>query len=460
VSLRQAVFRGGGHLALRQVGGMVLSVSAVLLLTRLLGPATYGIYAAALTLQLFAAILAGWGVGTYLVRHEEADEPLRYDHASTFLSVAGVGVVAALALALPVFERISRLEGLTPAALALFAVLPLQLLTAVPQAKVERALAFHMVARVELAGQTTFLVTAVLLALGGAGVWAPVAGLWLQHTVHALGYFAAAEYRPSWRWSSAANRAMFRFGAGYSASLWAWQARRLVNPLVVGRYLGSEAVAWVAVATQIVTQLSTLSAVAWRLSMPVLARVQHDAARTGRTLTEGMQLQALVVGPPLVAFGWLGGWLVPALFGAAWAPLMGIYSAVAIGFLTNALFQLHSAALYVRMRNAQMACFHVTHVALLGAAAAVLVPRIGLIGYAWAEIAALLSYGVLHALTRREVTQLSYATAATLWLAFAVALALPGSPIAGAALLGLVVAMPSTRGLLAGVWQQSRQVRA
>jgi O-antigen/teichoic acid export membrane protein len=283
-----------------------------------------------------------------------------------------------------------------------------------------------------------------------------VAGFWLQQIVHAAGYFSGARYRPKWSWSASANRAMLNFGGGYSVSLWVWQARRLVNPLIIGRYLGSEGVAWVAVATQIVTQLSTLSAVTWRLSVAVLSRVQADAERTGRSISEGMQLQALVVGPPLVAFGWLGGWLVPLLFGADWSPLMRVYSAIAIGFLTNALFQLHSSALYVRKRTGDMTAFHAAHVLLLAGTAALLVPRIGLIGYAWAEIAALLSYAVLHWRTRRAVTHLSYGAPATAWAAFALAVALPNNPWAGAVLVTLVLALPSTRTVLNGLWQHAR----
>jgi PST family polysaccharide transporter len=461
VSLRGTVLHNGGQLAIRQVGGLILGLCAVLLLTRLLGPGTYGIYAAALALQLVTGTLAGWGVSTFLVRHEGADEPdERYHQASSFLLVAGGGVVVAAALALPLIERLSRLDGLAMPALALFALLPVQLLATVPMAKVERALAFHVVARIELTGMGTFLLASVPLALAGAGVWAPVAALWLQHLLQAAGYFTAAHYRPCWLWSGPAARAMLAFGAAFAASLFLWQARRLANPLIVGRYLGSEAVGWVAVATQIVTQLGTLSAVAWRLSLPVLARMQADPHRTGRTVSEGMQIQALLVGPPLIAFGWVGDWLVPALFGSAWAPLMVIYSAIAIGFLTNAMFQLHSAALYVRKLNLQMAVFHALHIASLMGLAAATVPHVGLAGYAWAEIGALASYAALHMLARRCMTDLAYGHALALWTAFALAIALPGTPVVGALLLALALALPATRALLLNLWQQGREVRA
>jgi O-antigen/teichoic acid export membrane protein len=453
MSLRRAVYRGGGHLAMRQVAGMVMGAGGILLLTRLMGPAQYGLYAAALALQTLAAILACWGVGTWLVRQPGEERAQDRHRAFSFLAVAGLIALALCVAALPLVERFSRL-GLGLPALVLFLATPLQVITTVPMAQLERALDFRSVARIELASQFAFFLTAVLFAAAGFGVWAPVLGFWAQHLLQAAGYFAAARYRPRWAWDPATNRAMLRFGAGYSTSIWIWQARRLVNPLIVGRYLGSEAVAWVALAIQIASQLGFVVGIAWRLSTATLARLQADAERTARALGEGMHLQALAVGPPLVAFGWLGGWLVPTVFGAEWAPVMQVYPAIALGFLTSSVFLLESSALYVRERTWDVALFHVVHIALLGGAALFLVPRWGMAGYAWSEVAALMSYATLHYFATRHVARLPFAVPAATWVVFAIALALPDRPLIGGLLIASVLFIRSTRELAAGMWRE------
>jgi O-antigen/teichoic acid export membrane protein len=454
-SLRRSVYQGGGYLAARQVAGMVISAGGILLLTRLLGPAQYGLYAAALAFQMMAQIVAGWGVGTYLVRRPADDGDRPYHHAFSFLLVAGLAAVAAAVLALPLLERLSRLDLGAPA-LVLFLAVPVQLMAVVPLARIERALDFRSVARIEIGGQLVFFLTALPLAAAGFGVWAPVLGFWVQQSLLAAGYFGAARYRPRWQWSGEANRAMVRFGSGYSFSICVWQARRLANPLIVGRYLGSEAVAYVALAIQITAQLGFVVGMAWRLSVAALARIQTDAARTARAISEGMHLQALAVGPPLVIFGWVGGWLVPQLFGAAWAPVMLVYPAIAIGFLSNSVFLMQSSALYVRERNWEVTAFHLANIMLLAGTAVVLVPRIGLMGYAWGEIAALLSYGVLHLYVSRHVTRFWQPAPALAWLGFAVAIALPGQRLAGAIIIvSLVLARPA-RQLAIGMWREMR----
>ncbi|HSJ23512.1 MAG TPA: oligosaccharide flippase family protein [Longimicrobiales bacterium] len=453
--LRSTVYRGGGYLAARQVMGMVLSAGSVLALTRLLGPATYGLYAAALALQLLAQTVAGLGVQTYLVRlpGEAGDED--YDHALSFLLVAGAAATLVSLLALPAVEHVSRLELGLPA-LVLFAATPVQLVAAVPMARIERALDFRSVARIELSGQVAFVAVAVTLAFAGYGIWAPILGFWVQHLVNGTLYFGAAHYRPHWRWSSAANRAMIRFGSGYTVSVWVWHARRLVNPMVVGRYLGSEGVAYVALATQLAAQLGFIVSVAWRLSTATLARLQDDPARTARAIAHGMHLQALAVGVPLVVFGWFGDRLVPLLFGATWAPVMQVYPAIALGFLASSVFMLQSSALSVRHRNWEVTAFHASNVLLLGGTALVLVPRLGLAGYALAEVVALLSYGVLHLLVRLYIPRFWHPAPALACAAFAVALVLPQLWVLGLLLTGAVLLARPTRVLAGDMWNQFR----
>lgn len=458
--IRGSVYRSGGYLGVRYGVGLLLSAGGVLLLTRLLGPAEYGLYAAAAGFHAVVYTLAQWGVGTYLVRHEDGEDVQRYHHAASFLLVVGVGLVAMAALLLPLAERWTRLDGLALPALALFVAVPVQLLAVVPTAKLERGLDFRSVAGVEMAGQAGFFAAAVALAAAGAGVWAPVAGVWAQQTLQAAGYAHRAGYRYRWAWSGTEARALMAFGFSYSASIWLWQARRLANPLIVGRWLGAEAVAYVAVAAQLATHVGVLGVAALRMSTAVLARVQRDGPRTAAAVGEGMQLQALALGPPLVVFGWLGGWLVPALFGAGWTPLMTVFPAVALGLLTASMFGLQSSALYVRRKNWEVAWSHGAHLALLAGAALVLVPRLGLVGYAWAEVAALASFPVLHLSLTRVVGPIPYGATGPLWAAFAVALALPGRVWVGAALMAGAALLPATRRLVGGVWRELRRGNA
>ena len=83
-----------------------------------------------------------------------------------------------------------------------------------------------------------------------------------------------------------------------------------------------------------------------------------------------------------------------------------------------------------------MALFHVAHTGLL-AAALLLVPRMGLIGYGVAELVTLASYALLHWLTARSIGSPAYAR--TLAIASGVAVALTWPWIGGWSAAGLAV---------------------
>ncbi len=227
--------------------------------------------------------------------------------------------------------------------------------------------------------------------------------------------YRASAYRPRLHWESARVRAMVGYGLGFSASIWVWQLRVLVNPLVVGRYAGADAVGYIALAIRMVEQLSFLRYVTWRLSIPALAQVQGNLARMVKAISEGASLQTMASGFPLVAFGLVAPWIIPATFGSRWLPVLEVYPFIALGILANAAFNMHSSALYVLQKNWQVTLFHLAHIALFAGAAVLFVPYIGVRGYGWAEVVALPSYIFIHASVVAYIGRPRYAHAA-IWL--------------------------------------------
>jgi O-antigen/teichoic acid export membrane protein len=139
--------------------------------------------------------------------------------------------------------------------------------------------------------------------------------------------------------------------------------------------------------------------------------------------------------------------LVAAVAPPDWAPAADVTRIVAIASLANALSLLFAAALYVARRTRAVPIVTLGAAAVNLVANAVLIPRMGMLGAAWATIAA---YGVLaigtlvasrwRAAARFEIGSITLATA----LAAGAALmgGLTGSGLVGtAARLGIVVAL-------------------
>jgi O-antigen/teichoic acid export membrane protein len=409
MSLRTQVIRGGTYLAIRQGFGMMLSIGGVLLITRVIGPDQYGIYTAANDLFLYIQTIAQLGIALYLIRGAPDEENLNAYHQASTLSLL-LGIAAALigVALLPLMQTWVRLEGFSPIALALFLELPLSLLTKVPLAKLERELNYKQVAMFELANQMVYVLVSAFFAFRGAGAWSLVIGWWVQETQALLLFHWGAKLRPRWHWDLALIKKMLGYGVGFSAAQWIYQLRNLVNPLVVGRFGGAEAVGYVSLVIRLVETLSFVKNATWRISIAALAKIQSDRPRLRTAVSEGMGLQILALGPVLVAAAWTLPFVIPLLFGDRWLPAIQVYPFIAFAYLTNATFNLHSSVLLVLQRNWQVALYHLVHVAAFAALAIVLVPRLGMVGYGWAEMAGFIGYAVLHGYLVRAVGIPSY----------------------------------------------------
>lgn len=422
-SLRTQVLRGGTFLVIRQGLGVIIGLGGVLLLTRAIGPEKYGLYAACLNIFGYVQSLSQLGIEIFVVRREGEEDSQVYHQAFTLLLLLGLGGMLLSLLGLPLLSQWVRLDGFSSVAGVIFLGLPLVLLSQVPLARLERRLDYKRVAVIELGSQLIYYLVALPLAFQGAGVWAPVAG-WCTQQIQTVGLlFLISRYRPRLCWNPDLIKQMLSYSVGYSASSWVWQLRNLVNPLVVGRYAGAEAVGYVALAIRLVEVLSFVKGATWRLSIAALGRLQGDPIRLGKAVSEGMSLQILALGPLLVAASWVSPLILPLLFGDRWLPVIQIYPFIALSYLSNAMFNLHSSVLYVLQKNWEVTAFHVAHIILFAGASLLLVPRLSsIVGYGWGEVVALGSYAVIHIFVVHNISSPDYRLPILWWSASAAAL--------------------------------------
>jgi O-antigen/teichoic acid export membrane protein len=420
--LRGRIFEGGALLMGRQLISMGLSLIGLLVITRIIGPAAYGPYVAALGICQYAQNLGQAGIGVYLVRAAGEVTDRTFHVATTLLSISAIAIVVILESALGLIARWIPMPGLSPLLAVLLVSVVFQTIAVGASARLERALDFRRVAMIEMAGQLLYYAAALPLVYSSLGVWSLVTGWCLQQVFLCIAFHVAARYRPRLAWDTTIVRSILHYTLGYAASDWLWQVRGLINPLIVGHFLPSEAVGQVGLAIRMLELLSFTKTVAYRLSVAVLAKVQHEPAKLVEAATDGMRLQTLALGPVLIGFSWFGGILLALVFGNRWDPVMLIYPYLALSYLTNAQFNMHSSILYVLHRNWAVTWFHIVHIVLFAGAAWIFVGRFGIVGYGFAEMAALLSYPVIHRSVTNIVGSPNYGISALWWAAIAVGL--------------------------------------
>ncbi|BAZ22454.1 hypothetical protein NIES4073_33370 [Kalymmatonema gypsitolerans NIES-4073] len=420
MGLRSKVIKGGALMVIRQALGILLSLIGVLFITRVIGPTEYGLYGVAYGIVSFLGGLGIWGLDVYLLRKTSNPDQQDYDQVFTLLlCISGVFTLS-LVLGQHIIAQMLKLPEVAPLIAVMGLTLPLSLLNLPLTIKLDRDLNFQRVAFIELISQISYYVVALPLANRGAGAWAPVGGLWLQQITMVVLTVYSTSLRPRLCWKPSLIREMVAYGLSLSFAGWLWQLRSLVNPVIVGRFAGPEAVGFVALAIRLVEMLAFAKAVTWRLAMAALAKLENDKTRLRKSIEEGMRLQALAVGLPMAGFAIAAPVVLPLVFGKDWTPALQIFPLIAIGYLANSMFNLHSSVLYLCGKNLEVTWFHAAHIALFGGGAFLLVPYLGMMGYGWAEIAALASYIVIHIYTAKEIGSPNY-TVALGWFTISVA---------------------------------------
>jgi O-antigen/teichoic acid export membrane protein len=285
----------------------------------------------------------------------------------------------------------------------------------VPAARLERELDYRRLALVELGGVVVFQAVSLSSAFAGMGAWSGVVGWWVQQVVSVALIYRLSTYRPRLCWDMTRARVMLAYGIGYCASVWVWQLRTLLNPLVVLPWAGAAAAGYVGLALKFVDVLSILKSTAARLAIAALARLNGDRRRALSAMSEGMRLQVLGVGAMLAGFALAAPYLMPLLFREQWVewePAMAVFPYLAVGVLGNAMFGLHTAVLYVLGRSWLVTAFNAVYVTLLYVAALYFIPRYGIVGVGFAEVTAMSSYIVVHLLVRRALGSPDYRLAA------------------------------------------------
>lgn len=401
---------------------MMLSLAGALMITRIIGPERYGAYAAASGICQYLLGIGAVGIWAYLMRQADEAADRDFHIATTLLLGSSAILVVAIELGTGLLSTWVHVEGFEDLLRVLAIAIPIQLLGLPASARLERALDFRSVAIVELSSHLSFYAVALPLVFTGHGPWSLVGGWIMQQTTACVLYHVLGKYTPNVGWDTAIARRMLAYTMSYSVADWLWQMRNLVNPMIVGHFLGAATVGQVAMCVRLVELLCFFKTIAWRLSVAVLAKIQDQPAKLVEAITQGMQLQTMAIGPIILVFGWIGGWILPMVFGPDWTPVMDIYPFVALSYLTNAQFNMHTSTLYMLGRIRDVSVFHIVHVGLFGAVAAVTCPRLGFTGYGWGEVAALLGYAVVHRSVGQLIGHPSYRVPVVWWTGLAIGL--------------------------------------
>jgi PST family polysaccharide transporter len=322
----------------------VLRVAVIVVMARLLGPADFGLVAGALVLIDFVEVFSDLGIGLVIVQRHELEER----HVRTGFTVSallGLAFGAGLWLAAPALSQLMRMDGLTPVLRAMALVFPVDSLSLVASALLQRDLQFRTLARISVAAYVVgYGLVGVTLALAGLGVWALVCAYVAQTLAVSVALLAVRPHSKRLCFDWATLKEMTYTGAGFSAAqIFNYVALKGDNA-IVGRWLGAGALGVYTRAYGLMTMSVTIFGSAFdRVLFASLAKMQHERERMALAFRRGVALITLVILPLSAVMFVLAPEVIQVLLGPKWVEVVVPFQVLAVGMLFRTSYKVSAS---------------------------------------------------------------------------------------------------------------------
>ncbi len=318
----------------------LLKVVVLVLLTRLLSPADFGVVSAALIVIVFALTFSQLGLGPALVQRPE----LRPEHISTAFyasSFFGILAGATIWLVAPLVAQFFRMDGLAPVVRVLAFLFPIMGFSAVAESLLQRELRFRLLANADVVTYGVGYGSGIVLALLGWGMWSLVVAHLVQSVLRAGIVLIAEPPKLEPRPTTTAFYELMGYGMGQSAGRIGVFLANQADNAVVGRFLGAVALGLYSRAYQLMAVPTLLLGdVLDRVLFPTMARVQDDPRRLASGYLQGTAVVALLTLPAGIVAAVLAPELVLVAFGSKWADLIPPFQVLALGMMFRTSYRM------------------------------------------------------------------------------------------------------------------------
>jgi PST family polysaccharide transporter len=296
----------------------LLNLARGVILARLLVPDDFGLFGLATVVIGFTMIFGDFGVGVFLVYRQDDIERHR---ATAFWANLGFATLLAGAVAAtaPLVGRFFHRRDVVSVLLVLALSLWFYLVSTVHRNLLRKDLRFRALAVADGVGNLLSFVVAVGLAWGGGGVWAFVWSHVVANIAAALLYGIASAWVPYWHFSRESFRALMLFSGWYVGQAVVWYLVLNLDNLLVGRFLGMEALGVYGLAYNYA--LLPVTAVAGSLGNVVVAELARLNAKPGEFWPSYFESSRLLatMSFPLAAVAFVAAPdLFPVVFGPRW----------------------------------------------------------------------------------------------------------------------------------------------
>ncbi|MFZ2389140.1 MAG: lipopolysaccharide biosynthesis protein, partial [Polaromonas sp.] len=343
-NLRRDVVRAIGATTVGNGLAKIISLSATLILARLLTPDDFGLMAMASTVTGFIGFFNEIGIGAAIVQRREVHKN-EIDGcfgiallASALLSLLVIAISwpAAYFFDMPALQRLLSVMGFG----FLFGAL-----NTVPVALLRKEMRFQAVLWLGIASTVAQSLVTIPLAALGFGYWSIVGGFFVGQIVATVWYWRISTWRPNWPLRLREGRALLSYGVDITFTRVLWHAYMNADKLIVGKLLGEHAVGVYDVSRSLASlPTSQISGLVSSIASPVFSNLQENLPKLRAAQLRLSSGVAYITFPLLAGIAVLAVELVQVLLGDKWSeavfPLQALCISEAVATVTNLQAQL------------------------------------------------------------------------------------------------------------------------
>ena len=339
--LRRSAVRGAGVSVAGQAANFVLQIGSVVVLSRLLTPADFGIVTMVTTFSLLFRSFGLNGFTELIMQREE----LTHSLASNFFWInLGIGTILTLAFAGsgPLLALFFHDQSVAPAAAGMSLTIGLGCLGWIHLGLLQRAMRFRTIAIINVIALLLYVIVTVGLAIAGWHYWALVWGMVVHVLATAAGAWITCQWVPGRPRRIPGTGSGFKFAMNvYSHFAFSYSTRNTDN-LLVGWRFGAGALGFYKKAYDLfVLPESQLLAPLSAVVVSTLSKVKADREKFQRYFLRAISVLALVGMGIGADFALVGKDIIRFLLGPGWDEAGRIFALFGPGIGVMLLYNTH-----------------------------------------------------------------------------------------------------------------------
>ena len=335
---------------LAEVAVQALRLGGTVVLARALAPDDFGLLKILLLIGVLVALVNEAGIPDALIQRRDlgpAQEATAWWISSALTLVFAGGLYAVA----PIIGCLMHMAGLSWGLRLLCLPLVLEGTAVTAGARLRRDLKFNTLALDDVLGELAFLVGALALLYLRLPEWSLPGGMAARLAAHGLTIWLVAGYIPRQRPRLEAARDLHKFALSACGGRFLTTVSFNADYLLVGRLLGSSALAFYSMAWDILRLIpDRLYRVVGRVTLPAFCKLQHDDRQLANAHREFSDYIARMVLPIVACAALAAPELFSTIYGSRWTPAATRLRLLALALATVGLRIGIGSVFYAKVR--------------------------------------------------------------------------------------------------------------